>query len=121
MCTTAAAARRWVPGPTPKGWLRCARYFPRIYRSLPGLCPAPPQHHQPFRLGGEMSWPIVVLLIALPTVVLIAWALWLIFAALIAKWHGPSGLAAVRHVAEGFKPREWALLIPRGALMSGLM
>jgi hypothetical protein len=60
-----------------------------------------------------MIWTIVVLVVALPVVVLIAWGMWLGFAALIAKWHGPQGLEAVRHVADGFQPREWALLIPR--------
>jgi hypothetical protein len=39
-----------------------------------------------------MSWMIVVLVVALPVVVLIAWSVWLGFAALIAKWHGPQGL-----------------------------
>jgi hypothetical protein len=42
------------------------------------------------------------------------------FAALIAKWHGPQGLEALRHVADGFQPREWALLIPRQGLSSAL-
>jgi hypothetical protein len=67
-----------------------------------------------------VSWTIVVLVVALPVVVLIAWGMWLGFAALIVKWHGPQGLEAVRHVADGFQPREWALLIPRQVLSSAL-
>lgn len=67
-----------------------------------------------------MDLTLVVLVVALPVVVLIAWGMWLIFAALIAKWHGPAGLAAVRHVADSFRPREWALLIPRQVLSSAL-
>jgi hypothetical protein len=67
-----------------------------------------------------MSWIIVVLVVALPVVVLIAWGMWLGFAALIVKRHGLEGLEAVRHVADGFQPREWALLIPRHVLLSAL-
>jgi len=67
-----------------------------------------------------MDLTIIAIVVGLPVVVLIAWGMWLTFAALIAKWHGPAGLEAVRHVAHGFRPREWALLIPRQALSSAL-
>jgi hypothetical protein len=65
-----------------------------------------------------MEWTIIVLAVALPVVVLIAWGMWLAFATVIAKWHGPTGLEAVRHVADGFSPRDWALLIPRQMISS---
>lgn len=55
----------------------------------------------------------VVAAIVIPVVVLIAWAMWLYFAATIAKHHGIAGLKAIQHVSDGFRPREWALLIPR--------
>lgn len=66
------------------------------------------------------SLATVVAVIALPAVVLVAWGMWLAFAALIAKWHGVDGLKAIRHVSDGFHPRDWALLIPRQSLASAL-
>ncbi len=41
-------------------------------------------------------------------VVLIAWTMWLIFAAFVVKWHGPEGLKAIKPVVAEFRPREWA-------------
>jgi hypothetical protein len=67
-----------------------------------------------------MNWTVVALVAVLPTIVLLAWGMWLGFGILVAKWHGPDGLKAVRHVADGFRPREWALLGPRQVLSSAL-
>jgi hypothetical protein len=68
-----------------------------------------------------MSWTIVILVVVLPALVaLAAWAMWLGFAALVVRWHGPQSLEAVRHVAEGFQPREWVLLISRQVQSSTL-
>ncbi|GIG03226.1 hypothetical protein Cci01nite_83190 [Catellatospora citrea] len=60
-----------------------------------------------------MDWTIVIVVIALPVVALAAWGMWLVFAAHVARSHGLPGLRALRYVADGFRPREWALLIPR--------
>jgi hypothetical protein len=64
----------------------------------------------------SLSVAAVVAVIVLPVVVLIAWGMWLTFAALIAKWYGIDGLKTLRHVSDGFHPRDWALLIPRQGL-----
>lgn len=61
-----------------------------------------------------MSLLIIALLVATPpVVVLVAWALWLLFNCLIAKWCGAAGLKATPPIAIAFRPREWAPLVPR--------
>jgi hypothetical protein len=62
-----------------------------------------------------MTWTYVVLAAVLPTIVLTAWALWLLFNYLIAKHHGIAGLEATPPVAKAFQPRDWAILIARKA------
>jgi hypothetical protein len=57
-----------------------------------------------------MIWAIVITVMGLPTIVLVAWAMWLCFAALMAKWHGVEGLKAMSGVGRGFRPLEWASL-----------
>jgi len=57
-----------------------------------------------------MIWAIVITVMGLPTIVLVAWAMWLCFATLIAKWHGVEGLKATSGVGRGFRPLEWASL-----------
>lgn len=57
-----------------------------------------------------MIWGIVITVMGLPTIVLIAWAMWLCFAVLMAKWHGVDGLKATSQVGRGFRPLEWASL-----------
>jgi hypothetical protein len=66
-----------------------------------------------------VNWTAVILVATVPLVVLMAWTAWLIFAALVVKWHGPEGLRAIKPVATGFRPREWALLVPRQAPARG--
>lgn len=75
--------------------------------------PEPLSAAYPNDRGPVVNWITLVLVLALPTTVLVAWAMWLGFALLIAKWHGPDGLKAVRYVANGFRPQDWALLVPR--------
>jgi len=67
-----------------------------------------------------VNWTVIILMAVLPAVVLIAWSMWLLFAALVVKWHGPEGLKAIKPVAAGFQPREWALLLPRQVLSTAL-
>jgi hypothetical protein len=57
-----------------------------------------------------MIWAIVITFMGFPTIVLVAWAMWLCFAALMAKWHGIEGLKAAAAVGRGFRPLEWASL-----------
>jgi hypothetical protein len=57
-----------------------------------------------------MIWAIVITVTGLPTIVLMAWAMWLCFATLMAKWHGVEGLKATSGVGRGFRPLEWASL-----------
>lgn len=58
--------------------------------------------------------PRWTLVLAVPVLlVLMAWAFWLLFNLIIAKWHGIEGLKATPCVARAFSPREWAVLIPR--------
>ena len=57
-----------------------------------------------------MIWAIVITVIGFPTIVLVAWAMWLCFAVLMAKWHGVEGLKAAAGVGRGFRPLEWASL-----------
>lgn len=44
---------------------------------------------------------------------LVAWVSWLLFNLIIAKWHGVEGLKATPAIAQAFRPRDWAVLIPR--------
>jgi hypothetical protein len=57
-----------------------------------------------------MTLAFIMVAIGLPTIVLTAWAMWLAFAALMAKWYGLDGLKAVPKVGTGFRPAEWASL-----------
>jgi hypothetical protein len=57
-----------------------------------------------------MIWAAVVTIVGLPAIALVAWAMWLGFAALIAKWYGIEGLKVIDKVGSGFRPREWASL-----------
>lgn len=57
-----------------------------------------------------MMWTIVVTVMGLPVIVLIAWIMWLAFAALMAKWHGIDGLKAAPKIGRAFRPVEWASL-----------
>lgn len=58
--------------------------------------------------------PRWTLVLAVPVLlVLMAWASWLLFNLIIAKWYGVEGLKATPSVARAFSPREWAVLIPR--------
>jgi hypothetical protein len=66
-----------------------------------------------------MMWAISVVVMGLPTIVLIAWTMWLGFAALMAKWHGIDGLKAAPEISAGFRPVEWAALGHKSRLASG--
>lgn len=66
-----------------------------------------------------MMWAIIVVVMGLPTIALIAWTIWLVFAVLIAKWHGIDGLKAVPKVSAGFRPVEWASLGRNSRFASG--
>lgn len=57
-----------------------------------------------------MIWIPVVLAVALPSIVLTAWALWLLFNLSIAKHLGLEALKATPPIATAFSPREWAAL-----------
>ena len=57
-----------------------------------------------------MSGTIIAVVMGLPTLVVIAWIMWLVFAALMAKWYGLEGLKAVPKIGAGFRPSEWATL-----------
>jgi hypothetical protein len=94
---SAAAARSWVPGPTPEGVSR----------------------HALLNQAAFMMWLAIIAVIGLPTIVLIAWVTWLTFAMLMAKWHGIDGLKAVPNVGAGFRPAEWASLGSKPRLASG--
>jgi hypothetical protein len=65
----------------------------------------------PNRWEMTMTWTLAVLAVALPVVVLAAWALWLLFNYLIAKHHGIEGLKATPPIATAFRPGDWADLI----------
>ena len=64
---------------------------------------------------------IVITVVGLPVIVLIAWAMWLTFATLMARWYGIEGLKNVHKVAAGFRPLEWASLGrgPQGTATTG--
>ncbi len=66
-----------------------------------------------------MMWATIVVVMGLPTIVLIAWAIWLGFAALMAKWHGIEGLKAAPEIGAGVRPVEWAALGRKSRLASG--
>jgi len=68
-----------------------------------------------------MIWAIVITVVGLPVIVLIAWAMWLTFATLMARWYGIEGLKNVHKVAAGFRPLEWASLGrgPQGTATTG--
>jgi hypothetical protein len=50
---------------------------------------------------------LTVAIVAPPTIALLAWALWLLFNAIIARWYGPDGLKSTPQIARVFRPRQW--------------
>lgn len=58
------------------------------------------------------TWTLV-LTVTPVVLVLIAWITWLLFNLIIVKWHGLEGLKSTPGVAQAFRPRDWAVLIPR--------
>jgi hypothetical protein len=61
-----------------------------------------------------VNWTVVALAaIAAPVV---AWAMWLAFNALIAKWHGLDGLKATPLIAIAFRPQDWRAAVPKPPL-----
>jgi len=60
----------------------------------------------------SFSLAVVMAAFALPLIVLVAWGMWLLFAAHVASRHGIDGLKAIRPFVDGFRPRDWARLIP---------
>jgi len=52
-----------------------------------------------------MVWTVFILVVFGTT--LIAWALWLGFNLLIARWHGVAGLKITPAIARAFRPKDW--------------
>jgi hypothetical protein len=50
---------------------------------------------------------VTVAVVAPPTIALLAWALWLLFNTIIARWYGPDGLKSTPQIARAFRPRQW--------------
>jgi hypothetical protein len=55
-----------------------------------------------------MNLTVVVTIAALPTIALLAWALWLLFNVVIARRHGPDSLKITPQIARAFRPQQWA-------------
>ena len=55
-----------------------------------------------------MNITVVVAVAALPTIALVAWALWLLFNVVIARRHGPDSLKITPQIARAFRPQQWA-------------
>jgi hypothetical protein len=56
---------------------------------------------------------LTVAIVAPPVVALLAWALWLLFNAIIARWYGLDGLRSTPQIARVFRPRQWARPLSR--------
>jgi hypothetical protein len=55
-----------------------------------------------------VNFTVVVAIVVPPTVALLAWALWLLFNAIIVRWYGPDGLKSTPQIARVFRPQQWA-------------
>lgn len=56
---------------------------------------------------------LTVAIVAPSTIALLAWALWLLFNAIIARWYGPDGLKSTPQIARVFRIRQWARPLSR--------
>lgn len=56
---------------------------------------------------------LTVAIVAPPTIALLAWALWLLFNAIIARWYGLDGLKSTPQIARVFRPRQWVRPLSR--------
>ena len=66
-----------------------------------------------------MNFTIVVAIAALPTIALLAWAMWLLFNVVIARRHGPDSLKITPQIARAFRPQQWARPLGRDPELTG--
>ncbi len=63
---------------------------------------------------------IVVLVSIRPLTALFAWAMWLVFVAIVVRAHGLEGFKAMKTMVADFRLRDWALLVPSQVITAAI-